>query len=299
MTDETTAGDDTRTTVEWQLVPPRAVPSPIVQRLPYLELKLEHPDLDPTGCGNRFFPDAVPYELGETPRVFYWRPALAPSSGEPRDWRLACATTHELAGIGSLPADVPRLVTERASGTTLLVDGTVGGDATTNRVTSYAVPDVSVDCRSDSTVELTVDGTEYGMSAGERRRIRLGERRVEPVDADGGSTTTAPELVVRFPGRRELHHPARGATYRLFPSFDLDLDEVPDPLPVPTAAEELDHAALATELGIDLSRRPYPERVLWQALAYTAFDPHADAPPELTQLATGHVVLRSGTDRGE
>jgi hypothetical protein len=40
--------------------------------------------------------------------------------------------------------------------------------------------------------------------------------------------------------------------------------------------------------------------VLWQAFAYTAFDPHADATPELAQLETGHLVLRGGgvrTDR--
>lgn len=63
------------------------------------------------------------------------------------------------------------------------------------------------------------------------------------------------------------------------------------PLAVPTANGELDHEALAASLGVDLSARPYPERVLWQAFAYTAFDPHADSVPELWQFPTGHLAL--------
>lgn len=295
--DEAASGDGTRATVEWQQIPTDVVSPPIIRRLPYLELKLEHPGLEPSGHGSRFFPDAVPYESGGTSRVFYWRPALAPSSGEPSHWELACATTHELVGIDSLPADRPPLVTADASGTTLVVDGTIAGETTTSHVTSYAVPTVSVDSRSGSGIQLTVAGTEHSVSAGERRRIRLDDRCVEPVDGDGEPTTVTPELVVRSPGRRELHHPARGATYRLFPSFGLDIDEIPDPLPVPTRAGELDATALAAELNVDSSQRPYPERVLWQAFAYTGFDPHADTTPELTQLDTGHIVVRPGEFR--
>ncbi|MFB6202001.1 MAG: hypothetical protein ABEI98_08315 [Halorhabdus sp.] len=290
---DTTAIDEGTTTVEWRETSAVAVPSPIVRQVPYLELKLEHPDLESSGHADRFFPDVVPYDLDGTARVFYWRPSIASPSVEPHDWQLACATTHELVGFDSLPADGPPLVTEGARGTTVVVDGTVGGDATTCHVTSYVVPGVSVDGRSASTVELTVEGTGYKVPAGDRRRIQLSERRVEPLDG-GEPTTVTPEFVVRYPGRRELHHPASGASYRLFPSFGLDLDEVSNPLAVPTTADELDDAALATNLGVDLSRRPYPERVLWQAFAYTAFDPHADATPELTQLESGHIVLLSG-----
>jgi hypothetical protein len=311
MTNEA-AVDGTRTPVEWRRIPPDVVSAPIVRSLPYLELKLEHPTLEPSGFGDRFFPDAVPYELDGTSRVFYWRPAVAPSAAEPADWELACATPHDFVGIDSLPADGPPLVTDGASGTTLVVDGTIAGDTAMTHVASpsYSPPDVSIDSRSASRVELTVAGTEYSVSVGERRRIHLDEQSVEPIDGegdgdgDGGdgdrtSTTVTPELVVRFPGKRELHHPARGATYRLFPSFGLDLDEIPNPLAVPTTVEELDDAALAAELGIDPSRRPYPERVLWQAFAYTAFDPHIGTTPELTQLETGHIVVRTGDFRTE
>jgi hypothetical protein len=286
-------GDEPRTQVEWRRIPPDGVSVPIVQSLPYLELKLEHPTLDPTGYGDRFFPDAVPYELDGVSRVFYWRPAVAPSVDEPKNWELACGTPHDFVGIGSLPTDGPPLVTDNTSGTRLVVDGTIAGDTATTSVGSYSVPDVSIDSCSGSRVKLTVAGAEYGVSAGDRRRILLAERCIEPVDED--PTTVTPELVVRFPGKRELHHPACGATYRLFPSFGLELDEIPNPLPVPTTVGELDDAALASELGIDSSQRPYPERVLWQAFAYTAFDPHIEATPELTQLETGHIVVRTGS----
>lgn len=159
------------------------------------------------------------------------------------------------------------------------------------------MPALSIDSQSGTEIDLTVNETGYSVSVGERRRIRLAEQCVQPTDEDSEPTTVTPELVVRYPGRRELHHPARGGTYRLFPSFDLELDEVPNPLPIPTTADELDDTALATRLGVDLSRRPYPERVLWQAFAYTAFDPHTDATPELTQLDMGHIVLRMGNDQ--
>ncbi|MFD1525933.1 hypothetical protein [Halolamina salina] len=298
MTERTPSGGS-RETVEWRRLSPGELPSPIVRRLPYLELKLEHPELEPSGIGDRFFPDAVPYELDGTRRVFYWRPSMASSAGEPSDWELACATTHELRGVSSLPADAPRLVTRGDDRTVVAVDGTIGGESTTTVVSSYSVPDVSVENCSDSAVELTVDGAEYSIAAGERRQIALEERHVELVGEDGESTSVTPEIGVRFPGRRELHHPAHGATYRLFPSFDIDVDQLPNPLPIPTAARELDDTALAEALGVDLSRRPYPERVLWQAFAHTAFGRHTGAEPELAQLATGHIGLRIRESRTE
>ncbi|QOS13484.1 hypothetical protein DEQ92_20140 [Haloferax sp. Atlit-6N] len=289
--------DSTRTTVEWRRISPTDITPPIVRRISYLELKLEHPALEPSGHSDRFFPDAIPYESEGTSRVFYWRPALAPSTTDPMDWELACATTHELVGFNSLPASGPPLVTEGASGTILVVDGTVAGDATTSHVSSYSTPDLSIDSRSDTVAELSVNGTSHSIPVGTRRRIRLSEQCIQPVGSDSGSTTVTPELVVRYPGRRELHHPARSGTYRLFPSFGLDLDGIPNPLPVPTTAGELDDRALATKLGVDLSKHAYPERVLWQAFAHTAFNLQTDMTPALTTLNTGHIVLRTRETR--
>lgn len=287
------SADSTRTTVEWRRISSTEITPPIVRQISYLELKLEHPALEPSGHSDRFFPDAIPYESEGTSRVFYWRPALVPSTTDPKDWELACATTHELVGFNSLPASGPPLVTEDASGTILVVDGTVAGDATTSHVSSYSAPGLSIDSRSDTVVELSANGTSHTISVGSRRRIRLSEQCIQPVGNDSESTTVTPELVVRYPGRRELHHPAPSATYRLYPSFDLNLDEIPNPLPVPTMAGELDDRALATKLGVDLSKRAYPERVLWQAFAHTAFNLHTDVTPALTTLNTGHIVLRT------
>ncbi|MFB6152629.1 MAG: hypothetical protein ABEJ27_00105 [Halodesulfurarchaeum sp.] len=291
-TDETVA--DPPSTVDWRHLSPDEITAPIVQSVPYLELKLEHPGLEPSGHSEQFFPDAVPYRLDATPRVFYWRSALSPSADDPGAWELACATTHDLVGL-TPPTDGPSLVTEGANGWILVVDGTIAGDATTSHVAAYSNPTLTVEAVSDTTIALTVNGTETSVSIGERRRIRLAGQSVEPVPDGGASTTVTPELVARFPGRRELHHPARGASYRLFPSFDLTLEDLPNPLAVPTTAGELDDAALATNVGVDLSQRPYPERILWQAFTYTAFDPHAGATSGLTQLDTGHHVVRTVT----
>jgi hypothetical protein len=292
--DEAVTGDESSTTVAWHPLAPRDATRPFVRRLPYLELTLEHPGLEPTAYGSRFFPDAVPYELDGTARVFYWRSALGPSAGEPADWTLACATTHELTGVDSFPMEAPSLVTDGARGTTLVVDGTVAGDATTTTVESYDVPTITLDSGADDALQVTVEGTDHALAPGDRRRLSCAERRVEPVDGD--PTTVTPELVARYPGRRELHHPAPGSSTRLFPSFGLDLAAVPNPLSVPTTAGELDHSALATALGVDVAQRPYPERVLWQAFAYAAFDPHADATAELAQLESGHVLVQPGTE---
>lgn len=292
--DDPPDSDGLSPSIKWESSPPETVSPPIFRTLPYLELKLEHPALEPTGYGERFFPDVVPYKHGDTSRAWYWRPALRPSTGEPSEWELVCATTHELSGITSFPASVPPLVTDGANGTTVVVDGAIGGDLTTSYIRLYTSPNVSVSRRNQSTINLTIAGHEYSIDTGERRHIRLSEQQIEPVEGDEGPTTVVPELVVRYPGQRELHHPARGAAYRLFPSFGLDLGDIPNPVQVPTVAGELDDTALAEELDLDLSSRPYPERVLWQAFAYSTFDPHSDTIPKLTQLETGHIVLRQG-----
>lgn len=279
--------------VPWRDASADPIPDPLVRRVPYLELTLEHPGLDPTGHDDRFFPDAVPYALNGEPRVFYWRSALSRSATATTEWQAACATTSGFDAIGGLPSPPPSLTTRDGDSVTVVVDGTVAGETTTARLDGYSPPDVRVEAVSESAVELAVDGDGYGVPAGERRRIELPERRVDPAGTGSGPASVAPELVARYPGRRVLHHPAPGSDSRLFPSFGLDVDDLPNPVPVPTAAGELDVAALAATLDVDLSDRPYPERVLWRAFAYTAFDPHGETAPELAQLRTGHIVLAS------
>jgi len=267
-------------------------PEPVVRTLPYVEIRLEHPGLEPTSYGESFFPDAVPYAVDGTRRVFYWRPTLDAAPGE-QPAAGACATTDSLSVLPAREAQPPALVARRDEGTEVVVSGTVAGDSTTALVDSYAVPDVRIRALSESRLELLADGAEHRLQTGTRRRISLSERTVDRVDDGGRTATVTPELAVRFPGERELHHPAPGGTYRLFPSFGLDLDAVADPVRVPTANGELDHVSLAGALGVDLSTRPYPERVLWQAFAYTAFDPHAETVPRLAQFPTGHIALRT------
>jgi hypothetical protein len=282
---------DSTTAVAWRRLPATEISSPIVRRLPYLEVKLEHAGIEATARGDRFFPDVVPYRLDGTARIFYWRHALAPTAGNPAEWTVTSASTHELFGIESFPSELPPLVSNAGNAVTIVVDGTVGGETTTALVEAYDSPTVRIDRADESTTTVTVNEQSYTIETGQRRRMTLPNRDLEPIDSDDGPTTVTPELVVRYPGRRELHHPAPGADYRLFPSFGLDLDELPNPLPVPTTAGELDHEALGRSLGVDLSKRPYPERVLWQAFAYTAFDPHGERGATLTKPDDEHIIL--------
>lgn len=304
MSDQRSPADAERTaTVEWRRRSADAVPSPLVRRVPYFECKLEHPELEPTGLGEGFFPDAVPYDLAGSERVFYWRPALTAYGDAGATWQAACATTDDLRGIDALPAPVGPLVGEHEEGVSLVVDGTIGGDTTTATVESYTLPEVTVVGVSERSIDVEIggqidgkvdgqfDGERVSLEAGERRHVALDERTITPVAEDGDPMTVVPELAVRYPGRRELHHPAPGTKTRLFPSFGLERDDLPRSVDVPTAAGELDHDALAEELGVALAERPYPERVLWQAFAYSVFDPHADRTAELAQLPTGHIVL--------
>jgi hypothetical protein len=291
MSEHDGATDRDSVPVEWRRLNAERVRPPLLRRVPYVECKLEHPTIEPTGVDEGFFPDAVPYPLEGSDRVFYWRPALTADSAIGGPWELACATTVALGGRTSLPAQPPAVTAAEEGGVSLVVDGTVGGDSTTVSLESYAAPAVELAAVSDAALDLVIDDRRERVGVGDRRRIRLAEQTVRPLAADREPTTVRPELVVRYPGRRELHHPAPAADYRLFPSFGLDLTTVPRPLSVPTAAGELDDDALAACLGVDLAERPYPERLLWQAFAYTAFDPHSNRVPELTQLRTGHLVL--------
>ncbi|RZH66842.1 hypothetical protein [Natrinema altunense] len=301
---ETPTAADRPTTVQWKRLPHGEFPAPIIARLPYAELKLEHPDLEPTGYGESFFPDAVPYASGDAHRIFYWRSVLRGKAGDvgsPATWEGICATPTTLEIVPTSESNAFDLVSSRETATAVTVDATVAGESTTALLESYTAPTVRVLELTGSRLRLVADGTEYTVRTGTRRRISLPERMVERADGGGGSTTTTPELVVRVPGERELHHPALGADYRLFPSFGMNLETVPNPLPVPTTNDELDHEALAESLSLDLSARPYPERVLWQAIATTAFDLHArpESVPRLCQFPTGHVGLSVDRDAGE
>ncbi|PCR90955.1 hypothetical protein [Natrinema ejinorense] len=288
---EPMAAVDRTTERRWNRSSHAAYPEPIVERSPYVELALEHRDLEATEYGESFFPDAVPYTCAGTHRVFYWRPSLPAAASEPAAWDGTCATTDSLSTVTATDPNGIDLVSRRRGATAVTVDATIAGESTSTLLESYAVPDVRVRALAESRLRLGVEGTTFVVPAGTRRRVSLAEQTVARVDGGGEPATTTPELVVRFPGDRELHHPALGADYRLFPSFGLDLESVPNPLSVPTVNGELDHEALAESLAVDLTARPYPERVLWQAFAYTAFDPHADTDPRLCQFPTGHIAL--------
>lgn len=288
------AGEDRTVDVAWRRAREAAVPNPLDCRTPYLELVLEHPDLEATRYDERFFPDAMPYAFDGERRVFYWRPALA-ASVDPGEWTAVCATTHALTPIADGERS-PDLVARADGATEVVAEGCVAGESTTTRLESYTEPDVEVATISESAVELSVDGESYAVEAGDRRRIPLSERTAELADRGGGEVVTSPRLVVRYPGTRRLYHPAPGAEYRLFPSFGLDLEAIPSPVAVPVQNGELDHEALARALGVDPTERPYPERVLWQAFAYTTFDPNDERTACLMQFPTGQFALLGHSD---
>jgi hypothetical protein len=288
-------GDSESVRVGWRRLSSEDVQPPVVETLPYLELKLEHPDLEATGRRERFFPDAVPYGIDGEQRVFYWRPALVgeatePSSLDPSAWRLACATTHGLAGVAANAASVPPLTSEDEGLVHAVVEGTIVGDATTVGLADCDVPDAAIVGLDADRLTLSVDDRTETVEAGSRRSVSLDPRQVTLADRDV-ATTTEPTLSVRFPGERTLHHPAPGASYRYFPSFGLDLDRVASPVTVPTTVDELDHESLARRLGVDLTERPYAERVLWEAFAHAAFDPHAEGTAEIAQLDSGTLTV--------
>ncbi|MXR52332.1 hypothetical protein GRX03_12050 [Halovenus sp. WSH3] len=276
-------------TVEWGLAPAERFASPLTWTGPYVECKLEHPDLEPTCLGEQFFPDSIPYETDDEQRVFYWRRRLPDVVPPVREWTGVCATTHELAPLRAEFNHGPTLVQSCPDGSELVVDGTIVGDSKTALVAAYSQPDIELVRVTPDAVELTVEGSSRTISAGTCERIPLSRRSVETT---GGATlSTRPELVVRFPGRRTLYHP--NGEYCLFPSFGIDLETVPSPVEVPTAWGELDYDRLASAFGIDIAARPYPERILWQAFAVTAFDPNAAGSTEIAQFPSGALAVRS------
>ena len=285
---ESVAGETTP--VSWNAVPASDFEAPLVWTGPYIECKLEHRGLEPTCVGDQFFPDSIPYETDSGWRVFYWRPRLPDVTPAPDAWTGLCATTHELVPTTIPEAHDPTLFQPCESGFELVVDGTIVGDAKTTLVSEYSPSEIELRQITDDGVTFVVDSEPTFVSVGERKRISLSKRFVET--QYGTEVTTIPELVVRFPGQRTVYHPAPRSDYHLFPSFGLDIEEIPNPIEVPTQWDELDHNALAGELGLDITSRPYPERVLWQAFAFTAFEPNSGASIDLTQFQSGEIAVR-------
>lgn len=276
--------------VSWTAAPDVEA-DPLMKRLPFVELKLEHEGVEATRFGDGFFPDAVPYTSADEARIFYWRPALAHDAPTATDWTGACATPLALSPVTDVEPTFPRLAVERPEGWEVVVEGTVAGDSRSVVLEEYQPPSVVVRTLSAERVTVTVDGEPESVPAGNQTSIRLPERGALVEGAGGATTAVTPWLHVRYPGRRTLIHPARGTGGAVFPSFGIDLEAIPNPVPVPVEGGELDYLRLAEELEVDLTTRPYPERVLWQAFAYHAFDPHRKTSPRLTQTPAGLLVL--------
>lgn len=277
------------TTVDWRPIPPEEFASPLVWTGPYVECKLEHPDLEPTCLGEQFFPDSIPYETGSEQRVFYWRRRLPDVVPPTDEWTGVCATTHELAPLRTDSTHWPALVQSCPDGDELVVDGTIVGDSKTALVSAYSPPEIELSRVTAESVELTIEGEHREISPGERERIPLPERTI--TTWGGATIPTRPELMVRFPGQRVLYHP--DGEYCLFPAFGIDLEAIPTPIEVPTTWGELDHDRLASAFGIDITARPYPERILWQAFAVTAFDPNAPGQTEIAQFPSGELAVKT------
>lgn len=261
---------------------------PIVKDLRYVEAKLEFPELEPTGQLDRYFPLGVPLGGSEAGEVFVWQSALFEPSSDHRRWGLAVATVGGLAGFQRPPVRIP--FTGGASGDSVIVRGTVLGEAELARLESYEHPTVRIEGIDDDEVVIGAGEIEIEVPSGSRVSERLSPRRARSSDGNRDIEVT-PQLEIRYPGRRRLLHPPPEEDMMLFPDFGLDLETLPQPLPVPTVAGELEHHALAEALGVDIRRGSYARRVLWQAFAYTAFDPHRDAPAIIERCSNGRLLV--------
>lgn len=266
---------------------------PIIQDVPYAEMKLEHDHLEEARMGSRFFPAAIPYRLGREHRVFFWRPFLPDSHPNLSSWDGVCATTHELLPIDNQAGVRPRLWTQQHGIHELVVDGTVAGDLSTVALRDYQPPNVSIKSITASQIELDAGGTAIHVQRGSQQSVALPTQSVCPHSTENDVTDVEPRLDVRYPGERTIYHPNSDTNYAVFPSFDLDIRDIPNPVHVPVVNGELDHVTLASRIGVDLSKRPYPERVLWEAFAYQAFDPNRDGVPRLAQCPSGLILLEN------
>lgn len=284
------SGQDSDTYISWER-PEKDAVSPIRRRVPYVEMKLEHPELKPSRFGDALFPDAVPYTLDGERRVFYWRPVLRSDTPPVRSWAGVCATTHALTPVTDGASVRPSPWTRNEDGVEVVVDGTVGGSSTAVTLQSYDEPETMITSVDTESVYLRADDTSYEIASETWEEITLPTQSVIPVP-DAEETQVTPRLTVRFSGETNLYHPPRSSEYAVFPSFGIDISDIPNPVPVPMENGELDHRALAPALGVDLSDRPYSERVLWQAFAYNAFGPRRGSPPQLAQ-SDGMFVLKN------
>lgn len=286
--DTVTEADGTQQ-VDWRYASPATFQSPLRWRGPYVECKLEHPQLEATCLRDRFFPDSVPYQDGES-RLFCWRRQLCPPFPPAETWTGLCGTTHGLAPLTHDAVGEPTLHQSCADGAELVVDGTVVGESTTALVSGYSGPAIQIRHVTPDCVELTVEGTDTLVPAGTSERTVLARQTVETMG--GTSVRVTPEFVVRFHGMRTVFHPAPTAEYTLFPSFGLDIDGLARRITVPTDRGTLHHDKLATEFGIDVQSLAYPERILWRAFASSAFDPQSPGTAELTQFDDGTIAGR-------
>lgn len=278
--------------VTWEHVPYATFESPVSWTGPYVECKLEHPQLEPTCLGERFFPDSVPYQAEAEQRVFYWRNRLSDVPKLPEQWSSLCASPHELVATTEYESCQPTLFQATREGYELIVDGTIVGDSKTAFVSQYQESVVELLSASKECVEFRVGEECMTVESGDRDRITLPERTVET--EFGTPIPVRPELEVRYPGVRTVYHPAPASSYHLFPSFSLDIEEISRTLDVPTTWGELNQEELANILGIDITSQPYPERILWRAFAFTAFDPHSAAQSRMTQFPDGKFAIATG-----
>ncbi len=274
----------------WERVSADQIEPPIQVGLPYVELKLEHPDVEPTQFSNSFFPDVVPYQIGAEHRIFYWRSALSAGHAPLAQWAGVCATAHRVEPITTGKSMAPTLVTTADATHVVVVDGIIGGESTEAILSQYEPPRILVDRVTADAVVLDTPAGRRRVSSGNREQIELLPQRVRVGDSKKRICVT-PQLHIRYPGQRVVYHPAPDATYALFPSFGLTLDDVPNPVSIPQTGDDLDDTALTAAFGVDLSARPYAERVLWQAFAYTSFSPHRESPPQLAQLDSGLLAV--------
>lgn len=265
------------------------LPPPIARELLYVEMKLTHDTLDGNRVGSRFFPAAIPYQYEEEYRVFFWRPFLSECEVASSSWDGLCATTHDLQPIINRAPVSPRLWTRRNDGIEVVVDGTVAGESTSVVLQAYQPPAISIESATPDGIQINVDGTSIHVQSDSQRTVRLSD---QIVSAPGtGELSLEPKLDVRYPGQRTVYHPNPEMEEAVFPSFGLDIREIPGQIRVPMENGELDHVSLAAKIGVDLTNRPYAERVLWQAFAYQTFDPHRASNPRLSQGKSGLIRL--------
>lgn len=286
----TTSESTSTAKISWNC-PEEQPPPPIIAYIPYVEMKLEHPDLEPNLFGNSFFPDAIPYQLSDNQRIFYWRPSLSIPNTTTSTWDGVCATTHALTPISNDNVVTPRLSSRRESGYEVVVDGTVAGDSLTTIIKGYRPPQISVQRITPAKLKCNLPAETVAVTNGANRTIELSEQSGCYTNGEQAEFSVTPTLYIRYPGQRTVYHPNPEEEYALFPSFGLDLGSVPNPVAVPIENGELDYIALASELGVELTDRPYPERVLWQAFAYHVFDPHRERQPRLLQTEQGLLLL--------